>query len=189
MFAAELRTRKFPWVRDVVPAYNTVLVHILPLHIEYFSARNELANIASSLSFLDASEDKVKPTVTLPVLYGGKHTDMLQVCQTTGLTETEVISLHTAVPFFVYAVGFSPGFMYLGELPSKLCIPRKKTPRLSVPPGAVAIAERQTAVYPSSSPGGWHIIGHCNTPLFNPCREPHMVATIGDTVSFVAVSK
>jgi len=84
-------------------------------------------------------------------------------------------------------IGFMPGFPYMGELPEALITPRLKTPRLSVPAGSVAIAQRQTGIYPMESPGGWQIIGRTPVKLFNPEREPPALLQMGDLVQFFPI--
>jgi len=96
----------------------------------------------------------------IPVLYGGNFgPDLEKVAEYLHLTSEEVILLHCSKPYFIYMIGFMPGFPYMGELPDALITPRLKTPRLSVPAGSVAIAQKQTGIYPVESPGGWHILG------------------------------
>ena len=78
-----------------------------------------------------------------------------------------------------YAIGFAPGFAYLGEVDPRIAAPRLATPRQKVPRGAVAIADRQTAVYPAQSPGGWNLIGLCPERMFDPAAEPSMPVQVG----------
>jgi KipI family sensor histidine kinase inhibitor len=97
--------------------------------------------------------------------------------------------LHQATEYQVYAIGFAPGFAYLGQVDERIAAPRLSTPRQKVPRGAVAIADRQTAVYPAPSPGGWNLIGLCPTAMFSPASEPIMPVTVGDRVRFEAIDK
>jgi len=102
--------------------------------------------------------------VEIPVYYGQEAGwDIHNVAQQTKLSIDDVIKLHSQKTYRAYALGFTPGFCYLGKVSAQLQLPRRSSPRLSVPSGAIAIAEQQTAVYPTSSPGGWHILGQ--TPL------------------------
>jgi len=100
-----------------------------------------------------------------------------------------VIDLHTGTDYRVYAIGFAPGFAYLGEVDERIAAPRLATPRARVARGSVGIAERQTAVYPSDSPGGWNLIGRCPVPLFDARAHPPMPVSVGDTVRFESVSR
>ena len=97
--------------------------------------------------------------------------------------------MHSNQSYQVYAIGFAPGFAYLGEVDPLLQMPRLSTPRAKVPRGAVAIADRQTAVYPAQSPGGWNLIGLCPTPMFTPDASPVMPVAVGDEVRFVAIDE
>ena len=89
----------------------------------------------------------------------------------------------------VCAIGFAPGFAFLAELDDQLVMPRRANPRAKVPAGSVAIAEKQTAVYPADSPGGWHVLGQCPLPLFDLSKEPMTPFSIGDQVRFVPVDR
>ena len=127
---------------------------------------------------------------SIEVCYDLSHTDYphdrAQVCFQNKIQEQTIVDMHTAYDFHVFAVGFMPNFAYLGELPKALQIQRLSSPRLKVPSGAVAIADNQTAVYPSTSPGGWHIIGYTPINLMNRCR-PRVAA--GDKVRFESISE
>ncbi len=104
------------------------------------------------------------------------------------LTE-EIISLHTSSCYTVYGIGFLPGFLYLGGLTEKLHFPRRNTPRLVVPKGAVAIGGNQTGIYPQNSPGGWHIIGNSPVSLFDVNKVIPCKIVPGDEIKFEAITK
>ncbi len=125
----------------------------------------------------------------IPVVYGGEMgPDLPVVAELTGLAEAAVVRLHSETIYTVYMVGFLPGFPYLGLLPAALETPRLREPRLVVPAGSVAIAGRQTGIYPMESPGGWRILGRTPFRLFDPSREPPAYVAPGDRVRFVPVS-
>ena len=127
--------------------------------------------------------------IHLPVYYSQESgPDLPLLAQRANLTLADTIALHHSVTYRVYAIGFAPGFAYLGEVNQQLAAPRIATPRLKVPKGAVAIADRQTAVYPDVSPGGWNLIGLCPTRMFNPDADPTMPVSVGDEVRFKAIS-
>jgi KipI family sensor histidine kinase inhibitor len=105
------------------------------------------------------------------------------------LSVEQVIEIHQSIEYRVYAIGFAPGFAYLGEVDERIAAPRLATPRKKVPKGAVAIADRQTAVYPAQSPGGWNLIGLCPTDMFDPGAEEIMPVSVGDKVKFSAISR
>lgn len=101
------------------------------------------------------------------------------------LSLEQLIALHSTPIYQVYAVGFAPGFAYLGQVAAELRLPRLATPRLQVPAGAVAIAEQQTAMYPSASPGGWQLIGRVPAQFIG--RHSAAWCQVGDTVQFVPI--
>jgi KipI family sensor histidine kinase inhibitor len=105
----------------------------------------------------------------------------------TGLSEDEIIEVHTAVTYKVFAVGFMPGFPYLGILDQRLYVPRLETPRLRVPEGSVGLAQLQTGIYPFESPAGWRIIGRTDKKLFDYNKDPYSIFRIGDKVRFIRV--
>ena len=138
----------------------------------------------------DAARREPRPpkAYLVPVCYE-LQLDLPRVCDHTGLTPDDVIRLHTGTPFTVYAVGFVPGFPYMGYLPKELCgVGRLPSPRVRVEPGSVGLTGRQTGIYPLPRPGGWNLIGR--TPLvivdvaagFFPLR-------VGDTVRFARIDE
>ncbi|HEY3523956.1 MAG TPA: 5-oxoprolinase subunit PxpB [Candidatus Limnocylindrales bacterium] len=126
--------------------------------------------------------------VEVPTRYGGADGEDLEaVAAATGLSPERVIDMHATTEYEVYFLGFAPGFAYLGVLPEALAVPRRASPRARVPAGSVAIAERQTAIYPVETPGGWHLIGRTDTRLWDPHRDPPALLAAGDRVRFVPV--
>jgi KipI family sensor histidine kinase inhibitor len=122
----------------------------------------------------------------IPVKYGGEYgPDMEFVSSYSGLTEDEVIEVHTSTLYTVFTVGFIPGFPYMGIVDKRLYAPRLDTPRLKVPEGSVGLAQLQTGIYSFESPAGWRIIGKTNMPLFDYKKEPYSLLKIGDMVRFV----
>ena len=105
------------------------------------------------------------------------------------LSVDEIISLHSGTIYTIYGIGFLPGFLYLGRLNKALRIPRRSTPRLEVPKGAIAIGGNQTGIYPQHTPGGWHILGKTPVSLFNPKIEKPCFATPGDKIKFRPISR
>jgi KipI family sensor histidine kinase inhibitor len=99
-----------------------------------------------------------------------------------------VIARHSEREYAVLAIGFAPGFAYLGELDPALVLPRRDSPRARVPAGAVAIAGAQTGIYPRVSPGGWHLLGTTDAVLFDAARESPALFRAGDRVRFVPVA-
>jgi KipI family sensor histidine kinase inhibitor len=172
---------------DLVPSYASVMVLFDALACDHVDARRRLAGALSQLG--EAPPDSGR-SVTLPVYYAPEAgVDLEPLAERTGLSVDEVIALHSATEYRVYAIGFAPGFAYLGEVDARIAAPRHPTPRMRVPRGSVAIADRQTAVYPAASPGGWNLIGLCPVPMFDQSANPCMPANVGDTVRFEPVSR
>lgn len=126
----------------------------------------------------------------IPVCYDSDFgIDLEEVSQSLKITTKELIEFHTSNQYTVYGIGFLPGFMYLGGLPSELEIPRRSEPRLSVEKGSVGLAGKQTGIYPQDSPGGWNIIGSCPVPIFNSKQENPCFVNVGDKIQFYQISK
>jgi inhibitor of KinA len=128
--------------------------------------------------------------VEIPVCYGGElGPDLAAVADRAGLGAADAAALHSGADYQVCAVGFTPGFPYLGGLPAALHTPRRDTPRPRVPAGSVGIGGAQTGVYPLSSPGGWQIIGRTPLALFRPMGNPAALLRTGDRVRFKPISQ
>ncbi len=172
---------------DLVPSYASILVIYDPFKTDHLSVGHRLRIALSGLSAQDSAQGR---TVVLPVYYAAEAgADLESLAEKTGLSVDEVIGLHSGTEYRVYAIGFAPGFAYLGEVDPRIAAPRLQTPRLKVPRGAVAIADRQTAVYPAVSPGGWNLIGRCPTRMFDPRTEPTMPVEVGDLVKFEPINR
>jgi KipI family sensor histidine kinase inhibitor len=120
----------------------------------------------------------------IPVTYDGP--DMHEVSERLNLSPEKIVELHTRPIYRVFLVGFVPGWAYLGPLPEELELPRRHVPRTQVPAGSVAMASRQTGIYPLPTPGGWHLIGHTTVKLFLPDSDPPCLFRAGDRVKFFA---
>jgi KipI family sensor histidine kinase inhibitor len=178
--AAAIRQSRIDGVSDVVASYTTVGIHFDPRSIAHDDLRERIASILGD----DIGHAAAAPRIhRIKVRYDGD--DLRDVAERTGLTADEVAGIHAATEYRVFVVGFVPGFAYLGVLDERLALPRRDTPRKRVPPGSVAIAERQTGVYPSATPGGWHIIGNTDETMFDPARNPPALLQVGDRVRFV----
>ncbi|CAM4352022.1 5-oxoprolinase subunit PxpB [Deinococcus marmoris] len=178
-FHRALRADWLPGVTDLGPGY-------VNLFVEYDGARVTGAVVREWVTrHLRSFDDKAEAAgrlIELPVRYDGP--DLPDVAERTGLSEAEVVRLHSGSDYHVYAVGFTPGFPFLGEVPEVLRLPRRSTPRANVPSNAVAIANAQTCVYPLPSPGGWNLLGTALDTIYDPNRvEPFLIAP-GDRVRF-----
>ncbi|NOL49173.1 5-oxoprolinase subunit PxpB [Pelistega europaea] len=126
--------------------------------------------------------------ITIPICYEFGE-DLAELADTLSLSIEEIIALHSQTPIRVFMLGFSPGMPYLGMFNEKLNVPRRATPRIKLPAGAVAIANRQCVIYPFETPGGWHIVGRAPLKLFNPNKVPHTPYQPGDMIIFKPISK
>jgi antagonist of KipI len=179
-----LAREPFPAFRESVPTYRSLLVCYDPTVQGYDEVCAALARLGARAS--PAGEPGTSHRV--PTLYGGEAgPDLAEVARARGLTEAAVVALHSGRDYRAFMLGFTPGFAYLGLLPRELETPRKATPRVRVPAGSVAIAGRQTAVYPLASPGGWSLLGRTSLRLFDARREPPARILPGDRVRFVPV--
>lgn len=172
-----------PGVIEYVPAYTTITIYYDPLKITYQELLSALQMIVQ-----DIPEDTeyIGKKKEIPVYYNGA--DLAYVAQYNGLTEEEVIRLHSTPEYRVYMIGFVPGFPYLGGMDSRIATPRKEVPRLKIEAGAVGIAGEQTGVYPIETPGGWQIIGHTPLQLFDLSKESPSLLEMGDCVRFVPIT-
>ncbi|MBV1787570.1 5-oxoprolinase subunit PxpB [Marinobacterium sp. D7] len=172
---------------DLVPSYASLLVIYNPFLIDHLEVRRRLQELANNSAEGEVTEGTL---IKLPVWYSTESgPDLEALAQKAGLSVDEVIALHATTEYRVYAIGFAPGFAYLGQVDERIAAPRLATPRQVVPRGSVAIADRQTAIYPSASPGGWNLIGRCPTRMFDPDSDPCMPVQVGDRVSFEPIDK
>lgn len=175
-------------VEETVPTYRSLLVRYDPLKTAYEKLVFRIKDIERTLN--DFVKEIESRKITVPVVYGGEYgSDLVYVAQFHGLTEEDVIRLHSEREYRVYMIGFIAGFPYLGEVPDKIATPRLETPRLKVPAGSVGIAEKQTGIYPCEAPGGWRIIGRTPLKLFEPLLQPPALLKPRDTVKFKPISE
>ncbi|SIQ80979.1 5-oxoprolinase subunit PxpB [Aquipseudomonas alcaligenes] len=171
---------------DMVPGWTSLLLHYDLLRTDHLQLAERLAPLLET--WLAEPQASVAGRLhEIPVWYAGA--DLASVAQACGLSVAEVVELHSAGEYRVGAIGFAPGFAYLGELSERLALPRLATPRTRVPAGSLAIAERQTAIYPQASPGGWHLLGLCPWKLFDVRRTPPCPLALGDRVRFVPIDE
>ena len=170
-----------------VPGHASVLVPFEPEAIAESSVRTAIAAAWPAASLADARHEPAGRLHEIPVRYGGMDgPDLAAVAAAVGLTEADVIALHTGVEYRVLVLGFVPGFAYLGVLPPELELPRRAEPRVCVPAGSVAISGRQCGIYPAEVPGGWHLLGRTDLALWDPAADPPARLAPGDRVRFLA---
>jgi KipI family sensor histidine kinase inhibitor len=180
-WAAAVRDRHWPGIVDVVLAYRSVAVFADP-------DRLDLSDLESRLRAIVPSEESGEEgeRLVIPVLYDGPDLDT--VAARLEMSTDEVIARHAGVAYHIFAIGFLPGFPYAGYLsPDLTGLPRRDAPRLRVPAGSVAIAGRQTGIYPGESPGGWHLLGR--TPLcIVDLDDGYFPIQAGDRIQFLPIS-
>lgn len=172
---------------EVVPTYRSLLIIYNPLLLSLEDLKKKLKWIEESLRQALLPEPKF---VRMPVVYGGIYgPDLEEVARYHQISPEKVIQLHCSRAYLIYMIGFMPGYPYMGELPEELATPRLKTPRLVVPKGSVAIAQRQTGIYSMESPGGWQILGRTPVELFDPGTDPPSLLQVGDLLQFYEISE
>ena len=181
-----LAERSLSGLVEAVPSYRSLLVR-------YDPRKTDFAGLAAELLERAGRPGAVAPAGRrhmIPTRYGGEDgPDLAPVARSLGLSEGELMRLHAAQEQTAFMLGFMPGFAYLGLLPESLETPRRATPRTRVPRGSVAVAGRQSGIYPASSPGGWNLIGRTNLALFDPWADSPSLILPGDLVRFVSVDE
>jgi inhibitor of KinA len=178
-FAAAVRHRAPPWLIDVVQAYTSVAV--------FFDLGQtdvaEVSRLLGECTPLTTHHSQATTHHRIPCCYE-RGPDLQRVAEHTGLAAEEIIRLHAETEYTVYAIGFCPGFPYLGYLPPALCgVPRLQTPRLKVEAGSVGLTGRQTGIYTEPRPGGWNLIGQTPLELVN-VADGYFPLRTGDRVRF-----
>jgi KipI family sensor histidine kinase inhibitor len=176
----------FDGFRESVPTHRSLLV-LYDATVARFSS---VARILLSLAASAGPPPPPGPLHQIPVAYGGENgPDLAALAAERGLSEREAVRLHSCREYTAFMLGFTPGFPYLGLLPETLRCPRRATPRVRVPAGSVAVAGRQTGIYPVASPGGWHVLGRTSLRLFDPLRDEPALVSPGDRVRFTPVAE
>lgn len=183
---ARLKAAALPGLVETVPTFRSLQVVYDPA----LTSRSEV-QAAVEAELAHAADAPLEGALwRLPVCYDPDlGPDLAELSASLGLSADRLIDLHGSTEYFVYMLGFMPGFAYMGDLPPELEKPRRSEPRLRVPAGSVATAGRLTTVYPWESPGGWHLIGRCPVPLYDGARPSPVLLAAGDRVRFEAVDR
>jgi inhibitor of KinA len=179
-------------ILELTPSYTSILIETNPLAVELEKLEGGIMSIAQEeiTRSLENENPQSGKLIELPVYYHRDvGPDIDSVAEKSGLLVEELISIHSGRDYTVCAIGFAPGFAFLAEVDERINHPRHKRPRAIVPGGSVGIAEKQTAVYPSETPGGWQIIGNCPIPLYHPNKKQLSPFEIGDQVRFVPTDR
>lgn len=191
----KIKNAQIPGVLELAPAYTTVGVFFDPSRVSAAAPDlifDSLAEqIGKAVSQANKSATKVASRfVVVPVCYDSEFAlDLDEITQQTGLSAKQIVDLHRDAEYRVNCIGFTPGFPYLSGLPAKLVVPRRPTPRKEIPAGSVAIAGKQTGIYPVKSPSGWNIIGQSPLRLFDPAKNPPAFLRAGDRVRFRSITR
>ncbi len=173
------------WLREAIPSFDSLLVIFDPYAIDDHGVYQFIHQLPVRQDNVIAGKHH-----RIPVWYGAPEAnDLEDIARLTGLSKDGIINTHTATTYRVYAVGFAPGFAYLGDSADSLNVPRRQSPRTAVPVGAVALADKQSAVYPQRSPGGWQLLGLTPVAMFRPGAEQPALLNMGDTVSFYGIDE
>jgi inhibitor of KinA len=176
-----------PRIRNLHPAYASILIDFDPLRLSHEDAASLVENLAREGP---PQYERAVNIVTIPVCYDLEFgPDLQEVANHAKIPTREVIRLHSSATYQVHFLGFTPGFAYLGGLPEALHAPRLATPRKHVPAGTVAIAGSQAGVYPVDSPGGWRLIGRTPVRIFDPKATRPARLEPGDLVKFSAIDR
>lgn len=172
---------------ETVPTFRSLMVLYDPSVISFEKLKKLLEAIPVEEK---GGQEKKRRVVEIPVCYGGElGPDLADVAAHAGLSEEDVIRLHSEREYNIYMLGFLPGFPYLGGLDERLHTPRLDNPRTRILAGSVGIGGSQTGIYPLDSPGGWRLIGRTPLKLYDPGREEPFLYEAGDYIRFVPITR
>ena len=181
-----IEKRKISGVYQTVPSFTSLMVCYDPCATDFEQIKQQVEKCAETLKNSGAKSGNV---IEIPVCYGNKYgEDLAYVAQHAGLSEEEVITIHSGRSYRIYMIGFLPGFPYLGGLDERIFTPRLESPRTKIPEGSVGIGGEQTGIYPMESPGGWQLIGRTPLKLYRPEATAPLYET-GDEIRFVPISE
>ena len=184
---ARIEARRPPWLVELIPAYCALMARYDPDAIGDDEVLAFASELAASLPAgpLPACSGR---TVEIPVRYDPEVApDLAAVAGETGMSVADLVAIHSGREYLVHMLGFRPGFPFMGTLDERIAVPRLPSPRPRVPIGSVAIAGRQTGIYPCETAGGWRIIGRTPAALFDPARPDPFLLRRCDRVRFVGV--
>lgn len=182
-----LKAEKCEGFFEIIPSYASLMVSYDLMQFDFDGVCKKIEKIIQHADEIAVREPKI---ITIPTYYGLEvGLDLELLSQEKNLSVEEIIALHVKGVYSVYAIGFAPGFAYLGEIDERLATSRLASPRKSVPKGSVSIADRQTAVYPTQSPGGWKVLGRTPTAMFDASYDGLSLLHVGDQVRFESISK
>ena len=176
-------------IKDIIPSYHTLtLIYDIELMHEPIEFANDLFKKYKSQREIDLPNKELNKIIEVPVCYDENFgIDLISMSTKLNLSTTEIIKIHTENIYQVYCLGFTPGFAYMGDVPNAIQLPRHPSPRSKVLAGSVGIAGRQTGIYPSTSPGGWQIIGRTPIKIFD--KAPAILGKLsaGNRIQFYPI--
>lgn len=184
--AGKIREANLPGVVETVPTFRSLMIYYDPWQTSYAALQKILEGFGP---IGGQGMGEKKRILKIPCCYGARFgQDLADMEKYTGLDRDEIISIHSSVDYKIYMMGFLPGFVYLGGLDKRIEMPRLKTPRLKIQPGAVGIGGNQTGVYPLASPGGWRLMGGTPVDFYDPEREEPILCKAGEYIRFVPIT-
>ena len=185
--ADAVRARCGATIRDAVVGYCSLTVYFDPRAVDADALESQVRELADDMPISAASQGAL---IDVPVCYGGEFgPDLPDVAAFAGVSSDEVIALHSGATYRVYVIGFVPGFPYMAAVDPRIAAPRRAIPRTRVPAGSVAVAAGQTGIYPTETPGGWHLIGRTRVKPYDASRREPFLFRPGDRVRFHAVDR
>ncbi len=171
----------WPEIREAVPGVNNLLVSFRSVPRRFESLVDRLRQAWAAAAPLSLGGRVIE----LPVVYGGEGgPHMADVVGHTGLDVDEIVAIHSAPIYPVFALGSHPGYCYLGGMDVRIATPRRKVPVVKIPGGAVSIGGAQTGVSASDGPSGWNTIGSTKMQFFDATRDPPALLQPGDSIAF-----
>lgn len=182
-----MKDQQIEGVVDMIPAFCSLLINYDPRIVSYEKMQKRM----QALVKMDLKGGAQRKRVfEIPVCYGGQYgPDMATITAHSGLSEKEVIEIHSSRDYLIYMLGFLPGFCYLGGLDERIHTPRLANPRVKISAGSVGIGGSQTGIYPMDSPGGWQLMGMTPVKTYDPGREKPILVEAGDYIRFIPVEE
>ena len=173
---------------EVIPGEDSLAVKVNLLKKTRPQYLIDLNNVFST--FQPEVKEESSELITVPICYDDEFAlDMNDISLSKGLSKQEVIDAHCGIEYQVKMIGFTPGFIYIGDLSDLLILPRLKTPRVFVPSGSIGLANKRTGIYSLGGPGGWPIIGRTPTNFFDPKKEDPSLIQPGMRLRFESITK
>lgn len=172
---------------EIIPSYNSILVTYDIFSFDFESISNYLTELLKEMNIKEGESQNI---INIDVYYGlDVGLDLKRLSKITNLSIEDIIILHSSKVYDVCAIGFLPGFAFMASVDDAIAVSRLQTPRKKIPKGSVAIANNQTAVYPSESPGGWNIIGKTTYEFFDKKLETLSPLSVESKIQFNPISK